>query len=82
MVTVTHELEVTCRCPVDDALDRYAVTITVTRTLPVEDIRAAIADMPAKLYQEDVTAYLATTLGAAVVTRGTHSGIATTCSYS
>jgi hypothetical protein len=81
-VIVTHELEVTCRCPVDDTLDRYAVTVTVQRILPVEDILAAVESLPGREFQEAVTLHLARTLGASVVTRGTHSGIVTTCSCS
>lgn len=76
---VTHHLEVTATCPVDDTLDRYDVTVAVRRVLPVEDILKAVEHLPAKAYQEDITVRLAKELGARVTTRGVHSGIVTTC---
>jgi len=78
-VGVTHELEVTCSCPMDNTLDRYDVVISVRRTLPVEDILSAVEALPSKAFQEDITARLAKVLGARVTTRGVHSGIVTTC---
>ena len=77
---VTHDFELTATCPVDGTLDRYDVRVAVTRTLPVEEILEAVKGAPQKAYQEEITAHLAKVLGARVTTRGTHSGIVTTCS--
>ena len=76
---VTHELEITCKCPVDDTLDRYHVMVSVNRVLPVEDIIAAVADLPPREYQENLTDRLARVLGARVVSVGIHSGVTTRC---
>lgn len=73
---VTHTLTIEASCPVDNKLDVYECTIEASRTIPVEDILKATADLP-KAFQEDITATLARTLGATVRTVGWHSGVKT-----
>jgi hypothetical protein len=40
---VIHELTIHGRCPVDDAIDTYEVTVEAARTVKVEDILGAVA---------------------------------------
>ncbi len=78
-MNTTHQLTVRRRCPVDDAYDVYEVTIETYKMIEVERILGAIAALPEKLFQEDLTQQLATALGCTVRTVGYHSGVKTTC---
>lgn len=75
----THKLSFSGRCPVDDAIDHYIVTIETHRIIKVEDIISAIKALPQPAYQEDHTSRLAFTLQCRVTTIGYHSGVETTC---
>lgn len=78
-MTVTYEFELVAACPVDGKPDVYACTVRASRTIPVEDILRAAADLALKkLYQEDLTVSLQRTLAAEVTTVGWHSGVKTT----
>jgi hypothetical protein len=79
---VTHELNFGCRCPVNEGVDIYKVTIETNRVVMVEDILAAVAELPEKAFQEDITIQLAATLRCHVTTIGIHSGVKTTCKSS
>jgi hypothetical protein len=77
---VTHELQVICRCPVDDTIDVYRTTVTANKVVPVEAILQLAAELregPPR-YQEDVTLRLAQALKTEVTTVGVHSGVTTT----
>ena len=77
---ITHLLRVLCRCPVDDTVDVYDVTVTTDHVVPVEAILAIAKELwegPPR-YQEDVTLQLAQRLGTEVETVGVHSGVVTT----
>ncbi len=75
-----HELTFARRCPVNDAQDLYDLRIEATRVVKVEDILAAVAALPEKAFQEEITVELAAKLGCRVTTIGHHSGVKTTCS--
>ena len=79
----TYELEVRAACPVHDGqIDLYRVTVMSQNTIRVEDILKFFADFAdIKIFQEDLTAKAATTLGARVVIVGAHSGVKVTCEY-
>lgn len=67
-----------CLCPVDNSLDVYRVEITSPTMIKVEDIKDALEDFRGKkLFQEALTAMLAQSLFATVVTTGCHSGVFT-----
>jgi hypothetical protein len=76
---VTHEMTFARRCPVDDAQDLYELRVETARVVKVEDILAAVAALPERAFQEDITLALAAKLGCAVTTIGHHSGVKTTC---
>ena len=76
---VVNELNYSGRCPVDDAIDTYAIRIKARRVVKVEDILAAISELPQPLFQEEITRRLAARLGCRVTTIGFHSGVKTTC---
>jgi hypothetical protein len=76
---VTHEVRVYGRCPVDLAIDEYDVTFITPKTLKVEDINEAIANIQWPVFQEEMTLYLADKLGCHVHSVGYHSGVKTTC---
>jgi hypothetical protein len=78
-VLVRHELTHRCRCPVNDARDTYAVIVEANRIMKVEDILAAVAALPDRLFQEQITEILAASLACSVTTTGYHSGVKTTC---
>ena len=78
-VHTTHELVMTARCPIDQTIDIYRVTVETWKTIPVEtilDFARALED--AEMFQEDITAHLAKELGCSVSLIGTHSGVTTT----
>lgn len=76
---VIHELTIHGRCPVDDAIDTYEVTVEAARVVKIEDILAAVEALPQPAFQEDITQKLAAKLGCRVTTVGFHSGVKTTC---
>lgn len=79
-MTVSYELTVNALCPADDKPDTYETTVRANQTIPVEAILAAAAKYRGqKLFQEDLTADLARTLGAEVETVGWHSGVRVVC---
>lgn len=67
-----------CICPVDGTLDVYRVKIESPTIIKVEAINEAVAALrEQKIFQEDLTATLAKSLGASVRTEGSHSGVFT-----
>ena len=73
---VEHTLEVVAVCPVDNAGDRYRVTVRCNRTIPVEDILKAVKECSsAPCYQEDFTQALSRSIVAEVESAGYHSGV-------
>ena len=76
---VTHELTFSRQCPVDSAQDLYELRVETTRTIKVESILAAVAALPKKAFQEEITTTLAAALGCRVTTIGFHKGVKTTC---
>jgi GTP cyclohydrolase I len=79
----TYKLEIEATCPADPSVkDTYACTITTLRMIEVEKLLASIESIAsAPIYQEDLTEAIGKALKAEVVTRGTHSGVHTTCSF-
>jgi heterodisulfide reductase subunit C len=76
---VEHELEVVAVCPVDGRPDYYRCTVRATRTVPVEDILAAVKSVTATgpLFQEDLTRELHRLLTCEVETIGWHGRVRT-----
>lgn len=75
----TYELEITCKCPVDDMPDVYQLTVTAHRAIPAEDILAAVKELSeTKLYQEDLCQALHRKINACCVLVGHHSGVRVT----
>ena len=75
----TYQLEITCKCPVDDMPDVYQLTVTSQRAIPVEDILAAVNKLSEqKLYQEDLCQALHRNINACCVLVGFHSGVCVT----
>lgn len=79
MMRVTYTMQFVGRCPVDDAVDVYAVEIASSRMIAVEAIIAAMRGIDPRQFQEPITEQLAAALRATVTTRGTHSGVQTVC---
>ena len=75
---IKHELTHFAQCP-HGGEDCYTITVKTDRLLPVEDILAALKEMPQPIYQEDLTRQLAERVRARVKTVGLHSGVETTC---
>lgn len=76
---VKHEFVLIGRCPVDDAVDVYEVTVTTSKMIAVERILLAANALEFPAFQEDVTTRLAATTGCSVTTVCHHSGVKTTC---
>jgi hypothetical protein len=76
---VKHALTISRTCPVDDAHDIYDVFVETARTVKVEDILAAAAALPDRIYQEELTTILAAKLNCTVTTIGFHKGVKTIC---
>ena len=75
----THEVVMTARCPIDQSIDIYRVKVETWMMAPVETILEEIrAFEDVEMFQEDITAHLATELGCSVEMLGTHSGVTTT----
>jgi hypothetical protein len=75
---IEYEFEWLCRCPADHKQDVYRTVVRSDRTIPVEDILKAAAQVAeAEAYQERLTADLQRALGAEVETEGWHSGVRT-----
>lgn len=75
---VEYTLEAVAACPADHKPDVYTVTVRTGRTIPVEQILAAAAELAtSELYQEEFTRELHRRLAAEVETVGWHSGVKT-----
>ncbi len=76
-----HSLEISCRCPVDEAiLDVYQVVVRTNHIIKVEDILSAVAVATQQAaFQEAITETIARNLRAKVLTLGKHSGVSTLC---
>jgi hypothetical protein len=75
-----HVLTIHCRCPKNERLDEYELTVISHDLIYVEDILATVKELAAEpTFQEVLTERLAERLGAAVITVGYHSGVRTTC---
>ena len=75
----TYQLEIMCKCPVDNLPDVYQLTVTAQRTIPVEDIIAVVKELSLKeMYQEDLCQSLHRSINACCVLVGYHSGIRVT----
>lgn len=75
---VTHSLQITAICPVDDKPDVYECVITAKRVIKVEDILAATNEIKTmKAYQEDICQALHRKLACEVRLVGHHSGVRT-----
>ena len=76
---VTHEFTIIGRCPVDEAVDVYEVTVTTGKMIAVERILMAAQALEFPCFQEDMTARLAAAIDCNVKTVCYHSGVKTTC---
>lgn len=75
---VSHSLTVRAKCPMDDQIDIYQVTVEADRVVKVEDIIQVAERFAARqVFQEDLTVEMARALGATVKTVGWHSGVRT-----
>jgi hypothetical protein len=73
-----YSLTIRCACPVDELSDVYQSEFESAVTIKVEDILEAVRPFESgRMFQEDLTASLARTLGCKVTTRGYHSGVET-----
>lgn len=73
---ITHRLTAIGICPVNGQRDQHTVFVHTDRTIFVEEIIAAVADLTTKpISQEDFTRLLARRLEAEVVTECVHSGV-------
>jgi hypothetical protein len=78
-MNVKHELTIFNRCPVNGAQDVYQLTVEARTIVKVEEIIAAVADLPTPAFQEELTVALAGRLHCRVTTIGHHTGVKTTC---
>jgi NADPH-dependent 7-cyano-7-deazaguanine reductase QueF len=75
----TYETNMKCRCPVNDSIDHYAVSIEAWRMIQVEELLEVVGGFNDRCdFQEKITQELATTLRCNVTTIGFHSGVKTT----
>lgn len=75
-----YRLTITATCPVDGTTDVYEVTLKTNDMLKVEAILDAVKHYTGKpIFQERLTFVLAMALQSEVTTKGTHSGVKTTC---
>jgi hypothetical protein len=73
-----YSLTIKCACPVDELSDVYEAEFESAATIKVEDILEAVRPFEAgQMFQEDLTASIARTLGCKVTTTGYHSGVKT-----
>lgn len=72
---VRHKIQIQCNCPSDKLPDLYECIVECERTIPVERIMK-LADKAARkrVYQEELTQWLARRLNARVTTTGWHFG--------
>ena len=77
---VTYETQIVGQCPEDDSTDIYHASFEAEEMVRIEDIQAAIAELPGgAVYQEVLTQDLARSLpNCKVTTVGYHSGVKTT----
>jgi len=77
-MNVTHSLQITAFCPVDNKPDVYECVITAKRVIAVEDILKAAHDFSSmKVYQEELCQELHRRLACQVRLVGHHSGVRT-----
>jgi hypothetical protein len=78
-----YQLTITATCPADPTTkDTYDCRITVRSMIPVETLTAKIAELAEQpIYQEALTEAIGHEFKAEVTTRGTHSGVSTTCDF-
>lgn len=84
-MTVTHELTIKAKCPVDAMTDEYQCMVETECLIKVEDILAKVKVLGRKpIFQEDLCAQLAKEIGgdSTVTLIGTHSGVKTTVTCS
>lgn len=74
----TYSLRAVALCPNDGAAITYKITVASDTMLPVEDIIAAVEDLPSPIYQEDLTAKLAIALQRPVRVEASHQGVLVT----
>lgn len=75
---VTHTLEITAICPVDDKADVYECIVIARRVIAIEDILKAVEDVKTmKAYQETICQELHRRLACEVRLVGYHSGVLT-----
>lgn len=75
---VRYELEITCKCPVDQMPDVYWMAVVSRRSIPVETILLIVKDVCEKtLCQEELCELLHRKINATVVLVGWHSGVRT-----
>ena len=75
---IRHHLTITASCPVDRKPDHYEAVIECGSVIKVEDILAAVERLKTRrIFQEQLTQELASTLGAKVTSTGYHSGVKT-----
>lgn len=73
MNTYTHSFLV--KCPVNDKVIRYTLTISTPGRIMVEDILAATDKLPGTGYHEDIADQLAAALPGLHVLRAHHHGV-------
>ena len=71
----TYRTTASFRCPNNADIDRYDIEVRSAATIQVEAILKALADVKPRIYQEDLTAFLSSRLGAEVTVSGWHQGI-------
>ncbi len=72
-----HRFKLIARCPVDDAVDHYDVTVRAARMVRADDTVAAADKIGAEAaYQEQITEMLAARFDVEVTTVGTHIVVA------
>lgn len=78
---VKHELQITAKCPVSDAIDGYECIVETECFIQIEDIlKAAEPYTEKQIYQEGLCTELAKAIGgdATVTLIGVHSNVKTT----
>lgn len=75
---ITHTLQITAICPVDEKPDVYECVVTTSRIIPVERILEVVTALKdRKAYQEDICQELHRQLACEVKLTGYHSGVKT-----
>lgn len=75
---ITHTLQITAICPIDEKPDVYECVITTSRIIPVEEIIKAVDGLKnTKAFQEEICQDLHRQLACEVKLVGYHSGVKT-----